>query len=572
MELREAFFKQKIELRAANRENAQLKKQVERFRKGIAATETFQKQLSHIQGLNNKVSEFSRILERYKLLYEQEKERCRKLHDEKLDLEFQVNALQWQLDCLNGTTSSRAHTAKEEADAKIKALSDEVARLTALLNRDGTNTGTPTSKTPLGKKNVIPNTRPETNRSKGGRPGHPKHSMEPFPEDEVTETIPHGLDVCPDCGGTLTQTREIPKDELDYEVKVIKKRHLFKEYICNSCGKVIRTKDASLKAKNQYGPAIQATALALMNLGFVSINRTRTLLSGIDPSSVSVSEGFHAKLQKRYSGKLKAFSEEVRTACIGLDLLYWDDTVVFISTAQACMRFYGNEKLALYTAHESKDLKSVMEDNILPTLPVSATVMHDHNTINYHKGFLFRNVECLQHLERDLQELIVVSHHKWAEDLKELIKLTIHKRKQLITAGITQFPDEEVTNFMIKYDGLLETGRKEYFRDINSYFSQKENALLNRLQTYRANYTEWIRDFSVPTTNNLSERSLRFVKCKDKISGQFLSVAYAKHFAAIRTYIETCFRNGVNAFQALLRLTQNNPYTLQELFIGASDA
>ena len=125
---------------------------------------------------------------------------------------------------------------------------------------------------------------------------------------------------------------------------------------------------------------------------------------------------------------------------------------------------------------------------------------------------------------------------------------------------------------MIKYDGLLETGRKEYFRDINSYFSQKENALLNRLQTYRANYTEWIRDFSVPTTNNLSERSLRFVKCKDKISGQFLSVAYAKHFAAIRTYIETCFRNGVNAFQALLRLTQNNPYTLQELFIGASDA
>ena len=77
-------------------------------------------------------------------------------------------------------------------------------------------------------------------------------------------------------------------------------------------------------------------------------------------------------------------------------------------------------------------------------------------------------------------------------------------------------------------------------------------------------------DFSVPITNNLSERALRFVKCKDKISGQFLSVDYAKYFADIRTYIETCARNGVNEFQALFRLTQNKPYTLQELCSAGS--
>jgi hypothetical protein len=55
------------------------------------------------------------------------------------------------------------------------------------------------------------------------------------------------------------------------------------------------------------------------------------------------------------------------------------------------------------------------------------------------------------------------------------------------------------------------------------------------------------------------------VKCKDKISGQFPSVDYAKYFANIRTYIATCARNGVNVFQALLHLTQNIPYSLQEL-------
>jgi hypothetical protein len=154
--------------------------------------------------------------------------------------------------------------------------------------------------------------------------------------------------------------------------------------------------------------------------------------------------------------------------------------------------------------------------------------------------------------------------------MKELIKRTIHKRKQLIAAGYEQFPEEEVKAFIAKYTGLLGSGYKEYIKDINSYYSSDENALLVRLKEYQDNYTEWIRDFSIPTTNNLSERSLRFVKCKDKMSGQFLSESYAQYFANIRTYIETCARNGVNEFQALLRLTQNNPYTLQELCAAGS--
>jgi len=73
------------------------------------------------------------------------------------------------------------------------------------------------------------------------------------------------------------------------------------------------------------------------------------------------------------------------------------------------MRFYGNERIALYTAHMHKDLDGILEDNILPVLSSGTKVMHDHNTINYHEGFVFRNVECNQHLERDLQKLLKLS-------------------------------------------------------------------------------------------------------------------------------------------------------------------
>ena len=389
--------------------------------------------------------------------------------------------------------------------------------------------------------------------------------MEAFASEEITDVITHEMTICPECGGHLTEVRDIPKDELDYEVKVVKKRHIFKEYVCDDCGKTVRTKDPSLKAENQYGPAIQTTALALMNLGFVSMNRTRSMLCGIDPESISISEGYLAKLQKRYAGRLQDFMDDVRTACVGSPLLYWDETVVFIDTSRACIRFYGNERLAYYTAHSNKNLEGIMEDNVLPALPETATVMHDHCLINYRKDFRYRNVECQQHLERDLQKLSDISHHRWPEALKELIKQTIHKRKQLLAAGIDHFSGEEIRTFMAKYTGLQESGYREYIKDLNSYYSNDENVLLTRLREYQDNYTEWVRDFTVPVTNNLSERALRFVKCKDKISGQFLSEAYAKHFAYIRTYIETCARNGVNEFQALLRLTQNKPYTLQEL-------
>ena len=488
MTLEEAYEKKRQECLALQRENRKLIEENKKLRREAYTDSEKVADLKEIASLTRQLRDKDKIIGRYQALYEQEKEKSAELFYRNCELTEINNSLQWQLDCLKGTSSEKSVTAKEEADAKIKALSNEVARLTALLERNGTNTGTPTSKTPIGKAKVIPNSREKTNRSKGGQPGHAKHTMQAFSDEELTDTIPHDADTCPDCGGSLRELREIPKDELDYEVKVVKKRHIFKEYICDNCGKIFRTKDPALKAENQYGPNVQATALALTNCGFVSINRTKSLLCGIAPDSISISEGYLSKLQKRYSSMLKPFVEEVRKACIGSPLLYWDDTVVFIDTARACMRFYGNESFALYTAHMKKDLQSVMNDNVLPAMPASATVMHDHNTLNYNKAFSFRNVECLQHLERDLQKLIDVSHHKWAESLKTLIKSTIHSRKTLIASGIDHFSPHEIDAFMLEYDSLLESGYDEHFKDLNKYYSQDENALINRLRSYRQNY------------------------------------------------------------------------------------
>ena len=38
-----------------------------------------------------------------------------------------------------------------------------------------------------------------------------------------------------------------------------------------------------------------------------------------------------------------------------------------------------------------------------------------------------------------------------------------------------------------------------------------------------------------------------------------------KDYANILSYIETCYRNGFSRYEALKRLCNNNPYTIEEL-------
>ena len=76
----------------------------------------------------------------------------------------------------------------------------------------------------------------------------------------------------------------------------------------------------------------------------------------------------------------------------------------------------------------------------------------------------------------------------------------------------------------------------------------------------------WMQDFSLPYDDNLSKRGLRGAKSKMKIAGQFQSIQTAKYYANIRTYIETCYRNDINPTEALIRLKEDNPYTINEIF------
>ena len=56
---------------------------------------------------------------------------------------------------------------------------------------------------------------------------------------------------------------------------------------------------------------------------------------------------------------------------------------------------------------------------------------------------------------------------------------------------------------------------------------------------------------NVPGDNNASERAIRNVKVKQKISGQFKIEQAAQNFAQIRSVIDTIIKNGLNVLDGL---------------------
>lgn len=174
---------------------------------------------------------------------------------------------------------------------------------------------------------------------------------------------------------------------------------------------------------------------------------------------------------------------------ITLRIVYWDDTVIMILTKRACFRFYGDERIAYYTAHAHKDMESLDDDNVLNLLTEDSKAMHDHNTVNYNSKYHFGNIECNQHLQRDCQKNTDNTCHKWSSGLKEFIGHTIKERNDVIAGGGNAF----------------------------------DQAYIDRFHE-------------------------------------------ADNHALIRTYIETCRRNGINEIMALQRLCSGNPYTVAEIF------
>ena len=449
----------------------------------------------------------------------------------------------------------------EEKDQRIFELENR-------LNINSDNSSLPSSQTPIYKSKIC-NSRKPSGDKPGRKNGHKKDKLEMFEEEEITDYVEHAKDTCSKCGSHNLELIDTKiRDEYDIQVIVKKIRHNFHEYKCLDCKTLIKSEiPIDLHGENQYGKGIKAFLLTLSNYGFVAYNRIRKIICGLTDGMVNPSEGYLSKLPKKASSKLDDFIFDVKEKILKSNLVYWDDTVIKIGEKdKACLRVCTNELCVLYKAHMSKDTMGMDEDGILNNLPSTCTVMHDHLLHNYCDDYEYQNIECNAHITRKLEGITQNANHSWSDEMKKLLEKTLQKRKDNITNRVNEFTDDEIKNFNNQYDKILEDGFKEYIEFKHKYEFNKEENLLEFMRDYKEFITAWVKDYNLPYSNNLCESLLRMMKSKMKISYQFKNLNYAKYFANIMTYTETCGRFGVNKYEAIYRLFDNNPYTVDELY------
>jgi transposase len=151
---------------------------------------------------------------------------------------------------------------------------------------------------------------------------------------------------------------------------------------------------------------------------------------------------------------------------------------------------------------------------------------------------------CSAHLLRDLNYLNELYKDKcvWAKEFKLLLQESIHLKKELTTADY-YYPN-------IKRDALFEK-LYQWLKYPIEELHKKSKKLQKKLLAKQDGILYFLLLSNVPPDNNGSERAIRNIKVKQKISGMFKTIESANLFAVIRSVIDTTIKNGNNVLNAL---------------------
>ena len=162
--------------------------------------------------------------------------------------------------------------------------------------------------------------------------------------------------------------------------------------------------------------------------------------------------------------------------------------------------------------------------------------------------------ECNVHVLRYLNAVREFTKHKWAKDLKELLKSLNKYKNTLINNNINEITDEEYNKFKERYLEILSEGKKEYNNSLKfNAYKEDERILLNRLIKYADNHLLFLKMFYVNFLNNQAEADLRPSKIKQKI-GKFRSIEGAELYAITRSCYSTYQKNKESIYDNLKEL------------------
>ena len=423
-------------------------------------------------------------------------------------------------------TFAQKYALLEERFEKQEAESD---RLRKQLNNDSGNSSNPPS---TDIKPNAPNTyngRTKTGKKSGGQKGHKGNhlsreaiEMKIYKGQMQHEIIHHGK----------RTDAYVSKYVVDLKVSAIATEHRFYENA---------TIPKEFRADVQYGNEIKATVATLAGQGLVASNRIIDMLKSMSNGAFELSDGTIYNFLSEFNTKAQPTVGKITTKLLNDTVICIDETGSRIGNRNMFFRNYSDAFRVLYTANPTKGKKAIEDDGILPKF--AGKLVHDHNTVNYNYGK--GNGECNVHIIRYLSAIFDHTYHNWSSDMIKFLLSLKQSKESAIGFGATGFEQADLEAYRKRYDEIVEEGFAVLKTTKSRYYQKEERRLLNRLKKYRDNHLLFAYDFFVPFDNNLSERDLRMIKTKGKVSGCFRSLDGAKTFANLMSIIKTAIKQNI---------------------------
>ena len=451
------------------------------------------------------------------------------------------------------------HALREE-NAALKA---RVGELEAQVRTNSSNSSKPPSSDGLGKP-APKSLRKASGRRPGGQVGHEGTTLRQVANPDVV--VRHEPPACAGCGADLAGAPVVGTTRAQvFDIPPIALHVVEHQIITRRCGCGTTTggsAPAGAGAPVQYGPRAQAVMVYLFMGQFLSRERTARALS--DLFGAPVSPATVAAATTRAADDLAPFLSQISTQIAAAGVAHFDETGLRCEGRLAWMHSASSELYSLLHAHPNRG-KTAMDDmGVLPTF--TGTAVHDafapydrytgatHSLCNSH---LLRELAAVTEYDEQTGHTPGPDQWCWADQVTDALLIVLAATNRAKESGHSTIESHVLATQtkLIRHGALIGANTNPANK-----VEQKHRALARRIIRRLDDYLRFATDLNVNFTNNAAEQQIRMVKIRQKVSGCMRTMKGAKEFAAIRSYTATAAKHGITMFDALNRLTNQDPW------------
>jgi transposase len=329
---------------------------------------------------------------------------------------------------------------------------------------------------------------------------------------------------------------------------------------CPNCKATVKGQfPENMQGKMQYGNGVKAFAIHLIVSQMVALNRVQKQIAAM--IGVVISEATFLKYVIRLHQALEAWEAAAIETLFNAPSIHVDETSFRVDKKNHWIHVYSSGGTTLKLLHRQRGGDAIVDLGIIPRY--GGVIIHDcwASYLSYdHCGHGL----CGSHLLRELTFIVDSNGYKWARDMKKLLQKTCRTVAKRDDKCLT---DKEYANLQKRYRSILTRGSKELPEIPPKPKGQRgkmaksdAHNLWERLQKYEVSVLLFAKAPHVPFTNNRAERDLRMAKVKQKISGCFRKVEYARAYCRISSYLQSMANQGINPLVAIqMALAGNVP-------------